>query len=153
MILSERKLRKYHVAQLGEYTCGLACLSTLSIFHGGEVSQEKLRDISGTTTSGTSLLGMIHAAKEIGLEAKGFEADLSHLKELESPVILHVVLDKVREHFVVFFGHQGGKFWVSDILAWDENTLLEVWKSRVLLQIKPLEGFQTQSGQTRYKWE
>jgi ABC-type bacteriocin/lantibiotic exporter with double-glycine peptidase domain len=157
MIMSERKLRKYYVAQLGEYTCGLACLSTLSIFHGGEVSQEKLRDISGTTTSGTSLLGMIHAAKEIGFEAKGFEADLSHLKELESPVILHVVLDKVREHFVVFFGHQEGKFWVSDpgsgILAWDENTLLEVWKSRVLLQIKPLEGFQTQSGQTRYKWE
>jgi ATP-binding cassette subfamily B protein len=121
------------------------------------VSQEKLRDISGTTTSGTSLLGMIHAAKEIGLEAKGFEADLSHLKELGSPVILHVVLDKVREHFVVFFGHQEGKFWVSDpgsgILAWDENTLLEVWKSRVLLQIKPFEGFQTQSGQTKYKWE
>jgi ATP-binding cassette subfamily B protein len=129
----------------------------MSIIHGGEVSQEKLREISGTTTSGTTLLGLIQAAKEIGMEAKGFEAELSHLIELESPVILHVILDKVREHYVVCFGHQDGKFWVSDpssgILAWDEKTLLDVWKSRVLLQIKPLEDFQTQSRQTRYKWE
>jgi ATP-binding cassette, subfamily C, bacteriocin exporter len=106
MIFSERKLRKFYVTQLGEYACGLACLSTMSRFHGGEVSQEKLREISGTTTSGTTLLGLIQAAKEIGMEAKGFEAELSHLIELESPVILHVILDKVREHYVVCFGHQ-----------------------------------------------
>jgi ATP-binding cassette, subfamily C, bacteriocin exporter len=157
MNLSERKLRKFHVTQLGEYACGLACLSTLSKFHGGEVSQEKLRDISGTTTSGTTLLGLIQAAREIGLEAKGFEAELSHLKEQESPVILHVVMDKVREHYVVCFGHQEGKFWVSDpssgIQAWDENFLLDIWKSKILLQVKPSQGFQTQSGQTRSKWE
>ncbi|GMQ31338.1 peptidase domain-containing ABC transporter [Algoriphagus confluentis] len=157
MILSERKLRKFHVAQLGEYACGLACLSTLSKFHGGEVSQEKLRDISGTTTSGTTLLGLIQAAKEIGMEAKGFEAELSHLKEQESPVILHVVMDKVREHYVVYFGHQEGNFWVSDpgsgIRAWDEATLLEAWKSKILLQVKPSESFQTQSKQTQSKWD
>ncbi len=157
MILSERKLRKYHVAQLGEYACGLACLSTLSKFHGGEVSQEKLLDISGTSSSGTTLLGLIQAAKEIGLEAKGFEAELSHLKEQDSPVILHVVLDKVREHYVVFFGHHEGKYWVSDpgsgIKAWDETILNEVWKSKILLQVNPLEGFQTQTSQTRSKWE
>jgi ATP-binding cassette, subfamily C, bacteriocin exporter len=83
MIFSERKLRKFYVTQLGEYACGLACLSTMS-----------------------RLLGLIQAAKEIGMEAKGFEAELSHLIELESPVILHVILDKVREHYVVCFGHQ-----------------------------------------------
>jgi ATP-binding cassette, subfamily C, bacteriocin exporter len=157
MILSERKLRKYHVTQLGEYACGLACLSTLSKFHGGEVSQEKLRDISGTTTSGTTLLGLIQAAKEIGLEAKGFEAEFSHLKEQETPVILHVVVDKVREHYVVFFGYHEGKYWVSDpgsgIQAWEEKTLLEVWKSRILLQVKSSDSFQTQFKQTQYKWK
>ena len=157
MNLSERKLRKYHVTQLGEYACGLACLSTLSRFHGGNVSQEKLRDISGTTTSGTTLLGLIQAAKEIGLEAKGFEAELTHLREQESPVILHVVIDKVREHYVVCFGHQEGVYWVSDpgsgIKAWDEASLLEVWKSKILLQVKPSENFQTKSKQTQSKWE
>lgn len=157
MTFSERKLRKYHVTQLGEYSCGLACLSTLSKFHGGEVSQDKLRDISGTTTSGTTLLGLIQAAKEIGLEAKGFEAEFSHLKEQDSPVILHVVLDKVREHYVVFFGHHEGKYWVSDpgsgIKVWNETTLNEVWKSKILLQINLLESFQTQISQTRSKWE
>ena len=157
MSLSELQLRKFHVAQLGEYACGLACLSTLSRFHGGDVSQEKLRDISGTTTSGTTLLGLIQAAKEIGLEARGFEAKLSHLKEQETPVILHVVMDKVREHYVECFGHQESTYWVSDpssgIKAWDEASLLEVWKSKILLQVKPTGSFQTQSRQTRSKWE
>lgn len=80
MKLAASKLRKFHVAQLGEFACGLACLSTISKYHGGEVSQEKLRDVSGTNMSGTTLLGLIQAATEIGFEAKGFEAETNHLK-------------------------------------------------------------------------
>lgn len=49
MILNPRKLKKYHVEQLGEYACGLACLCTISNYYGAEFSQDKLRDISGTT--------------------------------------------------------------------------------------------------------
>lgn len=65
MKLKASKLKRFHVAQLGEYACGLASLSTISKYYGGEVKQEKLRDVSGTTMLGTTLLGLIQAASEI----------------------------------------------------------------------------------------
>ena len=57
MKFSPKKIKKHHVAQLGEYACGLACLCTISKYYGAEFSQEKLRDISGTTQSGTTFWG------------------------------------------------------------------------------------------------
>ncbi|MCH7400939.1 peptidase domain-containing ABC transporter [Belliella kenyensis] len=151
------KLKKFHVSQLGEYACGLACLSTISKYHGGEVTQEKLRDVSGTTMSGTTLLGLIQAAAEIGLEAKGFEAEVKHLKEQESPVILHVVMDKVREHYIVCFGFDGERFWLSDpgvgIVSMNETDLMNIWKSSILLQVNPTEKFQTQKIQSNSKMD
>ncbi|MGY6559766.1 MAG: peptidase domain-containing ABC transporter [Nitritalea sp.] len=157
MKLQASKLKRLHDAQLGEYACGLACLSTISRYFGGEVTQEKLRDVSGTTMSGTTLLGLIQAASEIGLEAKGFEAEIKHLKEQADPVILHVIMDQVREHYVVCFGFDGNKFWISDpsvgIIGYSETELNEIWKSGILLQIKATERFQARKSQSSAKNE
>ncbi|EKB47421.1 peptidase domain-containing ABC transporter [Cecembia lonarensis] len=157
MKVATSKLKNFHVTQLGEYACGLACLSTISKYHGGEVTQEKLRDVSGTTTSGTTLLGLIQAAAEIGLEAKGFEAEVKHLKEQEAPVILHVIMDKVREHYIVSFGFDGERFWLSDpgvgIVSTNEAELKEIWKSSILLQVTPTEKFQTHKIQSNSKMD
>lgn len=158
MNFSTRNLKKHHVDQLGEYACGLACLSTISNYHGGGVTQEKLREISGTTLAGTTLLGLIQAAGEIGLEGKGFEAEFQHLKEQENPVILHVVLDKVREHYMVCFGYDGEKFWLSDpafgIVSMEESVLADIWQSKILLQINLTEKFQTHAilSHSKFDW-
>lgn len=155
MKIKVSKLKKFYVSQLGEYACGLACLSTLSRYYGGEVTQEKLRDVSGTTMSGTTLLGLIQAASEIGLTVKGFEAEIKHLKEQEEPVILHVIMDQVREHYVVCFGFDGKQFWISDpgvgIVSYSEAELSEIWKSGILLQVKSTERFQTLESQSNSK--
>jgi ATP-binding cassette subfamily B protein len=142
-------LRKFHVQQLGEFACGLACLSSISKYYGGDISQEKLREISGTTLNGTSLLGLYQAAKEIGFEATGYEADLQNLKIIQDPVILHVLQDQKREHFIVCYGYKGGRFLLGDpawgITTYDENELEAVWQSKALLSLKPTDGFQSQS--------
>lgn len=155
MTFSPKKLKKYHVAQLGEYACGLACLCTISNFYGAEFSQEKLRDISGTSQSGTTLLGLIQAAQKIGYEAKGFEVELSHLSELKGPAILHVVQDQNREHYIVYFGFVEGKHWVSDpgagVLALTDSELIAQWKSGILLRLEPTESLQKKSTVSRSK--
>lgn len=155
MTYSLKKLKKYHVAQLGEYACGLACLCTISNYYGAEFSQEKFRDISGTTQNGTTLLGLIQAAQKIGYEAKGFEAELSHLSELKGPAILHVVQDKNREHYIVYFGFVEGKHWVSDpgvgVLVLTDSELLAQWKSGILLRLEPNDSFQKKTIVSRSK--
>jgi ATP-binding cassette subfamily B protein len=158
MKFSPKKIKKHHVAQLGEYACGLACLCTISKYYGAEFSQEKLRDISGTSQSGTTLLGLSQAAQKIGYEAKGFEAELKHLAELEGPAILHVVQDQNREHYLVYFGLADGKHWVSDpgvgILGMEESELTAQWKSGILLRLQPTEALQNKAvvSQSKKRW-
>ncbi|MCE7054428.1 peptidase domain-containing ABC transporter [Algoriphagus sp. AGSA1] len=158
MIYNPKKLKKFHVDQLGEYACGLACLCTISNYYGAEFSQEKLRDISGTTQSGTTLLGLIQAAQKIGYEAKGFEAELSNLSELKGPAILHVVQDQNREHYIVYFGFVEGKHWISDpgvgIQGMADSELMAQWKSGILLRLEPNDSFQKKTivSKSKRKW-
>jgi ATP-binding cassette subfamily B protein len=158
MKFSPKKIKKHHVAQLGEYACGLACLCTISKYYGAEFSQEKLRDLSGTSQTGTTLLGLIQAAQKIGYEAKGFEAELKHLAELEGPAILHVIQDQNREHYLVYFGFADGKHWVSDpglgILALEKSELTSQWKSGILLRLQPTEALQNKAvvSQSKKRW-
>jgi len=57
------------VLQQDSTDCGVACLRSLVRLHGGEVSLERLRELSGTNRSGTTLLGMCQAARTLGFAA------------------------------------------------------------------------------------
>ncbi|MFW5700987.1 MAG: cysteine peptidase family C39 domain-containing protein, partial [Cyclobacteriaceae bacterium] len=98
-------VNKTFTKQHSQFYCGLACLASLIKYYGGEITQEKLREESGTTFNGTSMLGLYQAAQNHGFDAAGYEAEIKNLKELKKPVILHVVKDKNLEHFVVCYGY------------------------------------------------
>ena len=158
MKFTRDQLKKIHVQQLGEFACGLACISAISRYYGGDITQEKLREISGTTLQGTSLLGLYQASQKVGFEAKGLEGDISHLKELDHPVILHVVMDQKREHYIVCYGYENGMFTIGDpgwgITTFSEIELEAIWQSKALLSIKPKADFQTKKDHklSQYEW-
>lgn len=154
-MLIKSELNKQFVRQHGEYSCGLACLASIVNYYGGSVTQTGLMQMSGTTLNGTSMLGLYQAAKQIGLDAKGFEADIESLKKLEEPVILHVLMDGNRQHFVVCYGYKN-KFIIGDpgwgITEYGESELEAVWKSKALLQLKPGAHFETKKRIANDKW-
>lgn len=138
-------IRKTFTKQISQYYCGLACLSSIIKYHGGESSQEKLRESSGTTLQGTSLLGLYQSARSLGLDAKGYEADIENLKKTENPAILHILKDNQLEHYVVCYGYVDSKFVIGDpawgIIEYREEELETVWKSKTLLMLKPGKHF------------
>ncbi|HCT29192.1 MAG TPA: hypothetical protein DIW31_00295, partial [Bacteroidales bacterium] len=138
-------IRATFTKQYSQYYCGLACLTSLVKYHGGETTQEKLRDASGTTLQGTSLLGLYQSAQKLGFEVKGYEADIENLKKMEVPVILHILKDGNLEHYIVCYGYENGKFILGDpgwgIIEYREEELEAVWKSKALLMLKPGKGF------------
>lgn len=153
--MNKTEISKQFVKQHGEYSCGLACLASIVNYYGGNIAQHELMQASGTTLNGTSMLGLYQAAQKIGLDAKGFEAKIDHLKELKDPVILHVVMDGKREHFIVSYGYNG-KFVIGDpgwgITEYSELELEAVWTSKTLLQLKPGNNFRKVSGLAADKW-
>ncbi len=152
---NKKYVSKSFVKQYSQFYCGLACLASVVKYYGGETTQEKLREISGTTLNGTSLLGLYQAAQNIGFEAGGYEADIENLKELDEPVILHIIKDQTLEHFVVCYGFEKGKFTIGDpasgIEYYTEEELAILWKSKTLLKLVPGKNFITRQNESKNK--
>ena len=101
MVMRMKELNKTFVLQHDASDCGVACLLSIIRYYGGSTTLQYLRELSGTTKQGTTLLGLYQAAGQVGFDAKGCETDILSLKEHGSPVILHLVLDGKFEHYMV----------------------------------------------------
>ena len=156
--LQIKNIEKAFVKQSNQSWCGLACLSILCRYYGGDISQEKLVKLSGTNVSGTTLLGLYQAANTIGLEAEGLEGNVEELSKLDNPAILHFTLEDGLLHYVVYFGKSGDKFILADpakgISYIDYCTLDKLWKSKTLLSVKKGESFKDAKdiNKAKYEW-
>ena len=128
--------------------CGVGCLQSLVRFYGGDSSLETLREKSGTSKTGTTLLGLYQCANEIGFDAEGCEADTNALKEHGEPVILHVIIEQKYEHYVICYFYDSAadsKFCIGDpangIEYWTKEELEKVWVSKTCLTLKPNDRF------------
>jgi ABC-type bacteriocin/lantibiotic exporter with double-glycine peptidase domain len=105
MPLNQKNAIATFVRQHDTTDCGVACLRSLLRYYGGEVSPERLREISGTNRQGTTLLGMQQAAFALGFAAEGCEADdLAALVDHGQPCVLHVLIPGNLQHYVVWYG-------------------------------------------------
>lgn len=141
-----RYLEKTHVLQQGQSDCGVACLKSILRYHGGDARLERLRELSGTTVQGTTLLGLYQAAGQLGFDAEGLEAEsVENLRELTGPAILHVVLENHLQHYVVFYGFEGERLRLGDpargLLTTTPAELDAIWKTKALLSLTPNAAF------------
>jgi ATP-binding cassette, subfamily C, bacteriocin exporter len=95
-----KTLQKTHVRQQGQSDCGVACLKAILQHFGGDASLERLRELSGTTPQGTTLLGLLQAGQQFGLDTEGYEADIENLKTCQDVSILHVLIDQTLQHYM-----------------------------------------------------
>jgi ABC-type bacteriocin/lantibiotic exporter with double-glycine peptidase domain len=130
------------VRQVDATDCGPAALAMILMHFGRLEPLYRLRDLAGTTQSGTTLLGLKRAAEGLGLKATGFAATLTELRQLDPPILLHwennhyVVLEKFEASRVRILDPASGHVWVS---IEDFN---QKWTSKALW-LEPGENFQT----------
>jgi ABC-type bacteriocin/lantibiotic exporter with double-glycine peptidase domain len=152
------KIKKNFHRQHDQSDCGVACLQSVISFYGGTKSLEHLRELSGTSKQGTTLLGLYQAAQKCGFQAQGLESGLEWLKTIEQPVILHVVVDKYLQHYLVCYGYENGQFAIGDpakgITTFSEEELNKIWQSKALLKLKPTGDFEKTKDIRRgkYSW-
>ncbi|MCD6090352.1 MAG: peptidase domain-containing ABC transporter [Bacteroidales bacterium] len=141
-----KKIKKSFVLQQDASDCGVACLQSLTRLYDGDIALEKLREISGTTKQGTTLLGLYQGANKIGYDAAGNEADIEALIEHGEPLILHVLIDKRLQHYLVCYGFENDKFIIGDpakgIVYYTKEELDDIWSSKKCLTLKPNASFQ-----------
>jgi ATP-binding cassette subfamily B protein len=156
--MSEKLIIKTHTLQQDQSDCGVACLLSLIQYYGGSNSLEKLRELSGTTKQGTTLLGLYQTANNIGFTAEGNEADIQALIDHASPLILHVVIEEKLQHYVVCYGFKDNKFIIGDpgkgIVYYTKEELENVWVSKSCLTLTPNTNFikATETKKSKKEW-
>ncbi|PIH03901.1 peptidase domain-containing ABC transporter [Clostridium combesii] len=127
--------------------CGCACLATICKQYGLKYPISKIREVAGTDKEGTSALGVIKAAEELGFTAKGVKASKPEdlFSEIPLPCIAHVVIDKTMLHYVVIHKITEKEIIIADpakgIVKYTPNEFFEIWTG-ILLIMTPTVKFQ-----------
>ncbi|MCH5598138.1 cysteine peptidase family C39 domain-containing protein [Niabella ginsengisoli] len=143
---TQKHIQKSFVLQQDQSDCGVACLLSLIKYYSGNNTFETLRNLSGTNTTGTTLLGLYQAANNLGFTAEGCEADIDALIEHGKPCILHVTVDDNMQHYVVCYGiHEDEVFLIGDpakgIVYYTKEELEKIWQSKTCLTLEPDKDF------------
>ena len=143
---NRKKAEKTFVVQHESTDCGAAALLSIVRYYGGDSSIVHLRELSGTTGTGTTLLGLCQAARSIGFEANGVVADsVDDIKNECLPCILNVKVDNLLLHYVVCYAYENGHFVIGDpgygVKDYSETELKQIWNGYCLL-LKPSSTFE-----------
>ena len=107
--------------------CGPTCIKIVAKHYKKVIPIQLLRDLSETTRSGSSLLGISEAAEKLGFKTLGVKLSLEKLKEAPLPCILHWN----KNHYVVLYKIKKDTFYISDpahsLLTYSKDEFLKSW--------------------------
>ncbi len=94
--------RALKVKQMDSSDCGVACLASILGSFGIDTSLTQLRLLSGTTSSGTTIKGIIEASQYYGVEASGYRSSFESLKKIDYPAIIHLRKEAILHYIVLY---------------------------------------------------
>ena len=129
------------VMQLEALECGAASLCMVLAYFGKWIPIEQVREDCGVSRDGSNAMNVIKAARNYGLDAKGFRFEPDALKANGLfPCIIHWNFN----HFVVLDGFKGGRAYINDPARGNYSVPMEVFDESftgICLQFEPSEKF------------
>ncbi|WP_375500768.1 peptidase domain-containing ABC transporter [uncultured Nostoc sp.] len=128
------------VLQHSEEDCGAASLATIAKHYGRTFAISRMREVVGTGSRGTSLLGLRRGAETLGFNTRQVKASpqlLDQLHKAPLPAIIHWK----GYHWVVLYGQKGKKYVIADpgvgIRYLTREELSEGWGNGIMLLLTP----------------
>lgn len=133
------------IKQFDETDCGAACLAMLASHFGSHLSITKIREVAGTDREGTSLKGMLEAAKKLNLDAKAVKGSGQIFsKKFPVPLIAHLQYQNGNNHFVVIAKINEKHVWIYDPalgkISYKKENFLKIWSGYLIL-VSPTPDF------------
>ncbi len=128
------------VLQHSEEDCGAACIATVAKHYGRNLIIHRVREVVGTGSRGTTLLGLNRGAEALGFNTRQVKASAEFLESLHNaplPAIIHWK----GNHWVVLYGQKGKKYVVADpgigIRYLTLSELMHGWANGIMLLLAP----------------
>ena len=106
--------------QHDERDCGAACLAMVADHYGYAQSINIFRELTSTDKDGTSIYGIIQAAKQIGFVSEALFGNMEelehgiHNQDIKMPIIAHIITDDNYYHYIVVSAINNGIVSVLD---------------------------------------
>lgn len=141
-----------NVKQRDNTDCGAACLASVAKYYKLNVPVARIRQKAGTDSKGTTVLGLVEAARDLGFDAKGVKGPYESLFKIPKPAIAHVIVREVHHHYVVICEISSRFIEIMDPAdgSMHRKTHAEFKKewSGVLLLLMPADDFRPNEGKT-----
>ena len=97
--------KRTFIPQIDARDCGVAALASIAKFYGSDFSLAHLRELAKTNKEGTTALGIVKAANEMGFETRPVQADktLFDMSDVPYPFIVHVHKEGKLQHYYVVY--------------------------------------------------
>lgn len=109
-------------------------------------SLAEVRRLAGTNRNGTTALGLVEAARSLGMAARAVKGTVEQIPEVPLPAIAHCAIDQRQLHYVVLMAWGGKCAKVMDPAVgraehWSRGRFQSVWTG-VLILLAPGDQFQ-----------
>ncbi|HQQ97094.1 MAG TPA: peptidase domain-containing ABC transporter [Cyclobacteriaceae bacterium] len=126
--------------------CGAACLGSICGYFNLKLSVANLRLLTGTDQRGTTVLGIVEAATQLGFVANGVKGTAKSLQSIPTPAIAHLKRENHSLHYVVICKVDSSHVEIMDPADGELHQLsmpefLSLW-TKVLILLYPSENFQ-----------
>ena len=108
--------KRHYRPQVDQMDCGVASLAMVFGYYGSYYSLAHLRELAKTTMDGTTALGLVKVAEEIGFETRAIKADMTlfDLPDLTFPFVAHVLKEGKLLHYYVVIGQDKKHIHIAD---------------------------------------
>lgn len=106
--------KKLLVKQRDVFDCGVCSMLSIIRYYNGNISLEKLRELTHTDVSGTTAFNIVFAFQKIGFDSYAIKVKDIKKENLKYPFIAHVILNNSYYHFLTVYEIKDDKVLIMD---------------------------------------